>query len=101
MQKVLVISNRYLDFVGSDNKPVKGTSIQYIEPVSKNGVTTYVHDKIWIKPEQELLSKKASGIIPGQLIELDYSLEGRRVVLSDIIPGELSVDFDSIFNKEE
>lgn len=101
MQKVLVISNRYLDFVGSDNKPVKGTSIQYIEPVTKNGATVYTHDKIWIKPEQEALARKAAGVIPGQLIELDYSLEGRRVVLSDIIPGELAVDFDSIFNKEE
>ncbi len=98
MQKVLVISNRYLDFVGSDNKPVKGTSIQYIEPITKNGITVYTHDKIWIKPEQESLAKKASGIIPGQLIELDYSLEGRRVVLSDIIPGELAVDFDNIFS---
>lgn len=97
MQKVLVISSRFLDFVGQDNKPVKGTSIQYVEPVQKNDVTTYVHDKIWIKPEQETLSKKAAGLIPGQLIELDYSLDGRRVVLSDIIPGELAVDFDNIF----
>lgn len=102
MQKVIILSNRYLDFVGDDNKPVKGRSIKYIECLIKNGEKVFVSDpnsKIWIKPEQTELEMSARALLPGEVVDLDYSVEGRRAVLSGIIPtGELAVDFDKIFN---
>ena len=101
MQKVIILSNRYLDFVGDDNKPVKGRSIKYIECNTKNGEKVYEsnpNSKIWIKPDQAELEMAARALIPGELVELDYTVEGRRAVLSGIIPtGELAVDFDKIF----
>lgn len=103
MQKVIILSNRYLDFVGDDNKPVKGRSIKYIELVQKNGENVYISDersKIWIKPDNTVLENQAKNLLPGEVVELDYSIEGRRAhaVVSGILPtGELAVDFDKIF----
>ena len=101
MQKVIILSNRYLDFIGEDNKPVKGRSIKYIECLIKNGEKVFTcneNSKIWIKPEQSELELSARSLLPGEVVDLDYSIEGRRAVLSGIIPtGELAVDFDKIF----
>lgn len=101
MQRVIILSNRYLDFVGDDNKPVKGRSIKYIECTTKNGEKVFISDersKIWIKPEQQELEMQARPILPGEIVELDYAIDGRRAVLSAINPtGELAVDFDKIF----
>lgn len=102
MQKVLILSNRYLDFIGDDNKPVKGRSIKYIECQIKNNERVFISDensKIWIKPHQSELEIQAKALLPGEVVELDYSIEGRRAVLSGIkSTGELAVDFDKIFN---
>ena len=102
MQKVVILSNRYLDFMGDDNKPVKGRSIKYIECQTKNGEKVFLSDdrsKIWIKPEQSDLEMQARALLPGEIVELDYSIEGRRAVLTSIIPtGELAVDFDKVFS---
>lgn len=102
MQKVIILSNRYLDFVGDDNKPVKGRSIKYIDCTTKNGEKVVYSDdrcKIWIKPDQPDLELQARALLPGELVELDYTVEGRRAVLCAInSTGELVVDFDKIFN---
>ena len=102
MQKVIILSNRYLDFVGDDNKPVKGRSIKYIDCTTKNGEKVFYSDercKIWIKPEQNELELQARPLLPGEIVELDYTVEGRRAVLCAInSTGELAVDFDKIFN---
>ena len=102
MQKVVILSNRYLDFMGDDNKPVKGRSIKYIECQTKNNERIYISDensKIWIKPHQSDLEMQARALLPGEIVELDYIVEGRRAVLTSIIPtGELAVDFDKVFS---
>lgn len=102
MQKVIILSNRFLDFKGTDDKPVKGRTIRYIDCTTKNGEKVYYSDddcKIWIKPEQTELELQAKSLLPGEIVELDYSIEGRRAVLSGIkSTGELAVDFDKIFN---
>lgn len=102
MQKVIILSNTYLDFIGSDNKAVKGRSIKYIECQTKNGEKKFISDgdsKIWIKPENSELELAARSLIPGEIVELDYIVEGRRAVLTSIIPtGELAVDFDKVFS---
>ena len=101
MQKVIILSNRYLDFKDEDGKPVKGRSIKYIECVLKQGQKIFISNedsKIWIKPEQSELELQARSLLPGEVVELDYSIEGRRAVLTSInSTGELAVDFDKIF----
>ena len=102
MQKVIILSNRYFDFVGDDKETVKGRSIKYIECTTKNGEKVFFSDansKIWITPDNTSLESKARSLLPGEIVELDYSIEGRRAVLSDIIStGELAVAFDTIFD---
>lgn len=101
MQKVIILSNRYLDFLDEDKKPVKGRSIKYIDCSIKNGEKVFYSNdntKIWIKPEQNELELQARPLLPGEIVELDYTIEGRRAVLSSInSTGELAVDFDNIF----
>lgn len=103
MQKVIILSNRYHDFIGSDKKPVKGRSIRYIDHTIKNGEDFYYSDddcKIWIKPEQTDLERSACSLLPGTVVELDYVVVNKRAVLSAIIPtDDVAVDFDKIFKE--
>lgn len=95
MQRVLFVNAQHMDFE-SNGERIKGTSLKYLEKTEKGGVKGIYPGKEWLKPECKELIAKASQLVPGQLVDLDFSIEGRRVVLSDIIPGELAVDFDSI-----
>lgn len=97
--KAIFLNCSNLDFE-SNGEQIKGTSIKFIErvPPKNDKPQSYVPGKQWIKPEQTELVKIANSLTPGELIELDYSLDGKNVVFSGIIPtGELVVDFDNIF----
>lgn len=97
--KVIFLNCANLDFESNGEKIV-GTSIKFIErqPPKGERPESFVPGKQWIKPEQKDLIKIANTLTPGELIELDYSLEGKSVVFSGIKPtGELVVDFDKIF----
>lgn len=97
--KVIFLNCANLDFESNGEKIV-GTSIKFIErqPPKGERPESFVPGKQWIKPEQKELIKIANTLTPGELIELDYSLEGKSVVFSGIKPtGELVVDFDKIF----
>lgn len=97
MLKVLVLSVTNVDFTNRDGEPVKGTSLKYLDRIERSNKVEYKIDKIWFKPDSDFLSTVET-LLPGQFIELDFSLEGRnRVILSGIYPGELAVDFDNIF----
>lgn len=98
--KVIFLNCSNLDFE-SNGEQIKGTSIKYIEcePPKGDKPQSYVPGKQWIKPEQSSLINIANELTPGELIELDYSLEGKKVIFSGIEPtGELVVDFDKIFS---
>lgn len=98
--KVIFLNCSNLDFE-SNGERIKGTSIKYIECVPPKGdkPQSYVPGKQWIQPEQIQLINIANQLTPGELIELDYSLEGKKVVFSGILPtGELAVDLDNIFS---
>ena len=97
--KVIFLNCSNLDFE-SNGERIKGTSIKYIECVPPKGdkPQSYIPGKQWLKPEPAQLVNIANSLTPGELIELDYSLDGKKVVFSGIIPtGELVVDFDNIF----
>lgn len=102
MLKVLVLSVTNLDFTNRDGDTVKGTSLKYLDRIiNYNGNVEYKVDKLWFRPDSDLLSYVKT-LLPGQFVELDFSVEGRnRVVLSGIYPGDLAVDFDNIFTKGE
>ena len=98
--KVIFLNCANLDFESNGEK-IKGTQLKFIERIPPKGEKpeSYVPGKQWIKPEQADLVKAANALTPGELVELVYSLEGKNVVFSGIIPtGELVVDFDKIFN---
>ena len=98
--KVIFLNCSNLDFE-SNGERIKGTSIKYIECVPPKGdkPQSYVPGKQWIQPEQTQLINTANSLTPGEIIELDYSLEGKKVVFSGILPtGELAVDLDNIFS---
>lgn len=98
--KVIFLNCSNLDFE-SNGERIKGTSIKYIECVPPKGdkPQSYVPGKQWIQPEQTQLINIANQLTPGEIIELDYSLEGKKVVFSGILPtGELAVDLDNIFS---
>lgn len=96
MQKVLFFNSSVIDFLNDEKERVHGLSLKALE--KEKGNIKFV--KVWVDavaPTFEAMCKKASDLVPGQFIELDYSAVGpRKVILSDIIPGELAVDFDSI-----
>ena len=101
--KVIFLDCTNLDFESNGEK-VKGTHLKFIErkPPKGEKPESYVPGKQWIRADQTELVRAANKLIPGELIELDYSLEGKTVVFSGITStGELAVDFDKIFNKKE
>lgn len=98
--KVIFLNCANLDFESNGEK-IKGTSIKYIEHIPPKGdkPSTYVPGKQWIKPECTELVNIANSLTPGELIELQYDLDGKKVIFSGIEPtGELVVDFDKIFH---
>lgn len=98
--KVLFLNCSNLDFESNGEK-IKGTQIKFIEHqhATSSKPECFVPGKQWIKPECTELIKIANSLTPGELIELDYSLDGKKVVFSGITPtGELAVDFDKVFS---
>ena len=98
--KVIFLNCSNLDFE-SNGERIKGTSIKYIECIPPKGdkPQSFVPGKQWIKPEQTQLINTANALTPGEIIDLDYSLDGKKVVFSGILPtGELAVDLDNIFS---
>lgn len=97
--KVIFLNCANLNFE-KDGEKIVGTSIKFIERVPPKGdkPQSFVPGKQWIKPEQVELVNIANTLTPGELIELDYELDGKKIVFSGINPtGELAVDFDKIF----
>ena len=98
--KVIFLNCTNMDFESNGEK-IKGTQIKFIERTPPKGERpeSFVPGKQWIKADQNELIKVANALMPGELVELDYSLEGKNVVFSGITStGELAVDFDKIFN---
>lgn len=96
--KVIFLNCVNMDFESNGEK-IKGTQIKFIERVPSKGERpeSFVPGKQWIKADQTQLIVIANSLTPGELVELDYSLEGKNVVFSGIkSTGELVVDFDSI-----
>ncbi len=96
MQKVLFFNSSIVDFVNDDKERIHGLSLKTLEK-DKGNIKLC---KVWVDTEAPTYQRMcgiAAGLVPGQIIDLDYSAVGpRKVILSDIIPGELAVDFDSI-----
>lgn len=98
MQKILFFNQTVCDFTDKQTgKRVHGLSIKGLEKDDDR----IKFSKVWVDAGErnfdEMVSK-ASKLVPGQLIELDYSASGpKKIILTDIIPSEeLALDFDSI-----
>ncbi len=95
---VFVYSIENIDGRRKDGSRCVGVSIKGIARDSETNKPNYF--KEWVDethPSYSKLKQKALSVVPGQVIELDYSISGRTAVISDIIPSEeLAVDFDSI-----
>ena len=96
--KVLVYSVANVDGKRQNGEPCVGVSIKGIQKDPETKQPTYF--KEWIDSTHSIYAKlkqKALSIVPGQVVQLEYSVAGRTAVISDIIPSEeLAVDFDSI-----
>lgn len=99
--KVLFLNTSNLDF-DSNGEKVKGTSLKFVErkPPKDGSDEQFVPGKQWIKSEDTELVKLANDLVPGEIVELVYELDGKKVFLADIkSTGVLAVDFSSVFEK--
>lgn len=99
-EKLIFIKTRYTEF--SDKQTGEQKKGYFIEFLSKE--VNDAGDKWKVLIESQYVDKsdvalieKIKQLTPGQYFNFDFNMVGRKsVVLSDIIPGELAVDFDSI-----
>ena len=97
--KVIFLNCTNLDFESNGDR-IKGTQLKFIEKQIKNDTVSYVPGKQWIKAEAIELVKKANSLIPGQVVNLEYSLDGKNVIFTGINPtDDVAVDFDKIFKE--
>ena len=100
-EKLIFIKTRYTEF---DDKNTPGQKVRgyFIDFLSKEVNETGEKWKVLIESQfvdksATALVEKIKQLVPGQYFNFDFNMVGRKsVVLSDIIPGELAVDFDSI-----
>ncbi len=98
MRNKLFINLLWCDFKSEDGSPVKGFSVRFLEKDDRGNIKLnkeWIADKYVTNP----LRAELSSLKPGQIFDFEYSLDGKKVYVSDIIPGELVVDFDTIFNE--
>ena len=94
--KKMYLSHLVCDFTDKEtNANVKGYSIRYLYKHNKTGEIKY--DKEWIPDEYVTDSIKSAckTLIPGQEFVLDYALDGRKIYVSDIIPGDMIFDIQN------
>lgn len=98
--KLFFYNGSVVDGFNANRERMIGVSIKGIEKDPETNSVKYF--KEWIDhthPQYDKLKAIALTLVPGQVIELDYSVRGRTAILSNIIPGELAVDFDSILDE--
>lgn len=100
MEKLIFIKTRYTEF---DDKQTgerkKGYFLEFLskETDDSNGKWKVLIESQYIDKAEVAVLDKVKQLIPGQYFNFDFNMVGRKsVVLSDIIPGEMAVDFDKI-----
>lgn len=96
MTNKLFINLLFCDFKDDSGKAVKGFSVRLLEKDDNGNIRL---NKEWIPDKYITNTIKAdlSTLKPGQIFDFEYSLDGKKVFVSDIIPGDVVVDFDTIF----
>lgn len=95
--QILVYSVSNIDGTTRDGERVTGVSIKGIQKDPETHLPGYF--KEWVDATHKSynqLKATALSLIPGQVAVLEYAVEGRKAVISNIIPGELVVDFDVV-----
>ena len=91
--KKMYLSLYECDFKDKEtDKLVKGFSIKFLEKHKDTGDIKY--QKEWIPFEYitDNIRSVCKSLIPGQEIDFDYSLDGRKIYVSDVIPGDMIFD---------
>lgn len=97
MSNKLFINLLFCDFKDDNNKAVKGFSVRFLEKDDNGNIRL---NKEWI-PDKYItnnINADLKTLKPGQLFDFEYALDGKKVYVSDIIPGDVVVDFDTIFS---
>lgn len=98
MQKILFFNSNICDFLDQKTqKRVHGLSIKGLEKDGENIKLC----KAWVDASEShfnVMCEKADNLIPGQVVELDYSaVSPKKIILTDIIPSDdVAVVFDNI-----
>ncbi len=101
MEKLIFLRTRYIEF-DDKNDPGQKVKGYWVDFLSKE--VDESSDKWKILTEQQFVNKtdveileKIRQLVPGQYFNFEFSMVGRKsVILTDIIPGELAVDFNLI-----
>lgn len=100
-EKLVFLRTRYTEF-DDKNAPgqlVKGYFVEFLskEVDEKTGAWKILNESQFVHKEAQNLVSILKELVPGQYINFDFAIEGRKtVVLTNIIPGEMAVDFDMI-----
>lgn len=91
--KKMFLSLYECDFKDKEtDKLVKGLSIRYLHKHPETGVIKY--DKEWVANEYvtENIKDTCKKLVPGQEIDFEYSLDGRKIYVSDVVSGDMIFD---------
>ena len=100
MEKLIFIKTRYTEFPDKQSgEQRKGYFIEFLSKEVSEDETSWkvLIESQFVDKSDVRIIDKIRQLKPGQSFNFDFSMVGRKsVVLSDIIPGELAVDFNVI-----
>ncbi len=97
----LLVRVQKVDFTGDDGSEIKGTKLHYIEKTinDETNEVEFCPLSHWIKADDTYFQNIAKELKPGQIFDFEYEIKKKKAIVVDIIPGDVAVDFDKIFEK--
>lgn len=100
MEKLIFIKTRYTEFTDKQTSELKkGYFIEFLSKEENGDGSKWkvLIESQYVDKSDIAILDKVKQLKPGQYFNFDFNMVGRKtVVLSDIIPGEMAVDFDII-----
>lgn len=100
MEKLIFIKTRYTEFTDKQSGELKkGYFIEFLSKEENDDGSKWkvLIESQYVDKSDVAIIEKIKQLTPGQYFNFDFNMVGRKsVVLSDIIPGEMAVDFDKI-----
>lgn len=91
--KKMFLSLYECDFKDKEtDKLVKGFSIRYLEKNVNTGDIKYQKEWIPFEDITDNIRSVCKSLIPGQEIDFEFALNGRKIYVSDVIPGDMIFD---------